>query len=164
MFFLAVSAFSFVSCSDDDDNDNYGENANGEFFEITINGNTRIFPLESTTVSSSFPYSFIQSEETYPVEFLLTYYSNLEKVANAKVGNYRFCPDGYPQNFDFDISYNLDDSYLFGRNGVHTITSIKNVGDEVLIEGTFSGTFSGNIPGVLEVDLPFSGRYRIVLY
>lgn len=154
MFMFAVSAFGLVSCSDDDDNG--GGSPGGEFFEITINGNIMTTTLGSTSVSRSSQYGFIQSGETYPVDFMLTYYSDLEKVASASTGNYRFCPDGNPRNLDFDISYELNGSYLFGENGVHTVTSINKVGAEILVEGNFSGTFEGR--------LPFSGKYRIVLY
>ena len=160
---FAVSAFGLTSCSDDDDNDNSGGYAGGEFFEITINENTITTVLESTTVSGSSQYCFIQSGETYPVDFMLTYYSDLEKVATASPGNYRFCPDGNPQNFDLDISYELNGSYLFGENGSHIVTSIKPFGAEVIIEGNFSGTFEGSL-SFIEGSLPFNGKYRIILY
>lgn len=162
LFLFAISAFSLLSCSDDDN----GGYASGEFFEITINGNTKTTALESTTVSRSSQYCFIQSGETYPVDFMLTYYSDLERVGNASTGNYRFCPDGNPQNLDLDISYELNGSYLFCEKGVHTVTLIKKIGDEVLIEGNFSGTFIllGNYGSTIAGRLPFSGKYRILLY
>ena len=156
MFLFAVFAFSLVSCSSDED-DNGGDSTGVEFFEITINGNTRTTVLESTTVSRVSQYSFIQSGETFPVDFMITYYSDLEKVANAATGNYRFCPDWDPQNLDLDISCEFNGSYFFGQNGRHTVTSIKKIGDEVVVEGNFSGTLG--IPA-----LPLSGKYRIVLY
>ena len=155
MFMLAVSAFGFVSCSEDDDNG--GGSNGGEFFEITIDGKTTTTILESTSVSSSEEFSFIQSGEVDGVDFMLTTYCNLDKLASSTIGEYRFCPSGKPQNLDFEVSvYDEDYEYTHGENGTYTVTSIKRSGEEAIIEGIFNGSL---IDG-----RTISGKYRIAAY
>ena len=154
MFMFAVSAFGFVSCSDDN---NGGGPTSGEFFEITIDGKTTTTILESTSVSSSGEFSFIQSGDVDGVDFMLTTYRNLDKLALSTTGEYRFCPLGEPKNLDFDIIvYNEDHDYVHGINGTHTVTSIKRSGEEVVVEGKFDG--------VLYDQRTISGKYRLAVY
>ena len=154
VFMFAVSAFGFVSCSDDN---NGGGSTSGDFFEITIDEKTTTTILESTSVSSSGEFSFIQSGDVDGVDFMLTTYRNLDKLASSSTGEYRFCPSDEPQNLDFEISvYNEDYDYTHGKNGTHTVTSIKRSGEEVIVEGKFDG--------VLRDNRAISGKYRLTVY
>ena len=153
MIAVAAMAFSFVSCSDGDGNG--GGMPGGEYFEITMGGKSQKMDIQGTTVSGNGTYSFIQSEDIYPWEFLLAYYSNLDEVANAETGDYRFCPNSGVQLFDFDLGCETDGYYLDCNSGSHTITSIERKGSGVIVEGRFSGLLGS---------LPISGRYRIELY
>ncbi|MBQ3188540.1 MAG: hypothetical protein IJB60_03790 [Bacteroidaceae bacterium] len=154
VFMFAVSAFGFVSCSDDN---NGGGSPSGEFLEITIDEKTTTTILESTSVSSSGEFSFIYSGDVDGVDFMLTTYRNLDKLASSSTGEYRFCPSDEPQNLDFDICvYNEDYDYTLCKNGTHTVTSIKRSGEEVIVEGKFDGVLSDN--------RAISGKYRLTVY
>ena len=155
MFMFAVSAFGFVSCSEDGDNSS--GSTGGDFFEITIDGKTTTTILESTFVSSSGEFSFIQSGDVDGVDFMLTTYRNLDKLASSSTGEYGFCSSGEPKNLDFDISvYNENYDYTYCKNGTHTVTSIKRSGEEVVVEGKFDG--------VLYDQRTISGKYRLAVY
>ena len=154
IFMLAVSAFGFVSCNEDG---NGGGSNGGEFFEITIDGQTTVTVLESTTISGLREFSFISSADVEGVDFMLTTYSNLEKLAASAIGEYRFCPSGEPQNLDFEVSvYDEDYEYTYCKNGTHTVTSIRRRGEEVIVEGEFNG--------VLRDGRAISGKYRQASY
>ena len=150
---LALVTLSSVSCSKDNSND--GGSA-GEFFEVTFDGVTRKVALEQVVISGNSEFNFVYSTEVENVDFTLTTYADLKELASAPVGKYRFCPAGEPQNFDFDITCLKDGFSLNGETGTHTVTSVKRRGEEVIVEGNFSG--------VLEAGFSVSGRYRIAVW
>lgn len=152
LLLLAVTLFSVSSCSDNDDNESVGE-----YLEVTVNNKTIKKIIGSTSVSGSTDFSFIQTTDTHPIDFMLCYYSNLSQVVKSTTGAYRLNTDDEPHNFDLDIYYVTEDyNYLSVENGHHTVTAIRRSGDGVVVEGCFGGT--------LENGKPINGNYRIVVY
>lgn len=151
MVMFAVLALGFASCSGEDGGDSVGE-----FFEVTFDGVTTKVALEKTWISSNREFNFVSSGEIEYVDFMLTTYADLKRLASAPVGEYRFCPWSEPQNFDFDITCFKDGISFDGETGTHTVTSVKRSGDKVVVEGNFSG--------VLETGFSVSGKYRIAVW
>ncbi len=156
---LTVFIYGFASCTEDEDSW-FGGGHRGEYLEVTVDGRTIRKVVEFTSVSASGGYSFVQTCDTYPIDLELAYHSNLRRVAKYSPGEYRF---GYVygvENFDLTIGYEYDDGYygkyLYSEEGKHVVTSIKDYGDEVYVEGYFRG--------FLNDGTPISGRYRIALY
>ena len=152
LFIFAISAFGIASCSEDKNSDS--GYTGGEFFEITIDGRTKTKKLNITSVLTCGEFKYIDSYDVEGVEFMLTTYSDLKELSSSPIGEYRFCPSGEPQNLDFEVSlYNEDYDYTTCKSGTHTVTSIKRSGQDVIVEGKFSGILSDN--------RTISGKYRL---
>lgn len=83
---------------------------------------------------------------------MLTAYSDLSWLISSPLGEYRSCPNGEPQNLDFEISVR-DYNCFFCKSGTHTVAAVKRSGNEVVVEGEFYG--------MLEDNRDISSRYRL---
>ena len=152
MLLLSVVVFGFTACSEDD-----SSGRSGEYLEVTVNGKTFKKVIECTGVSETSDYSCVYTCDTDPIDFMLWFTSDLNAVASASPGSYRLNSSDYPQCFDLDIEYITDDyDFIPVQRGTHNVTSIRKVGQGVMVEGKFSG--------VLENGAPISGKYRIWLW
>ena len=146
---LVLSLLGLASCSDDSET-----TSAGEFIEVELDGVSRVEVIEGSAISSSGEFSFLSSSVIDDVDIMLTVYSDLNRLASSSLGEYRFCPDGDPQNLDFEISVRDGDyNCIFCKSGTHTVTAVKRSGNEVVVEGKFHGT--------LEDDRSVRGKYRL---
>jgi hypothetical protein len=152
-FMTATVLLGSVSCSSDDEGSGGGESG---YFEITFRGVTKTYNLDVISQSGNGEFNFVTSAEIPDVDFMLTTYADLNQLVAAPVGEYRFCANTEPQNFDFDISCIVDGAYLHGTSGKHTVTSVKRRGAEVWIEGNFNGKVA--------TGWPVSGRYKVAVW
>ena len=149
---FVLSLFALASCSDDS-----GSVPAGEFIEVELDGVSRIAAIENSVISGSGEFCFLSSTDIDDVDFMLTMYSDLDRLALSPVGEYRFCPYDEPRNLDFEISVSGGNyNYVFCKSGTHTVTAVKRSGDAVVVEGKFQGT--------LEDDRCISGRYRLAVW
>ena len=149
---LVLSILGLASCSDDSET-----TSAGEFIEVELDGVSRVEVIEGSAISSSGEFSFLSSSVIDDVDIMLTVYSDLNRLASSSLGEYRFCPDGEPENLDFEISV-CDENFncISCNSGTHTVMAVKWSGDEVVIEGKFRGR--------LEDDRNISGRYRLAVW
>ena len=155
MFLFATAAFGLVACSS-----NSGEGYTGDdYFEITIDGETTTTILESIIISGNGEYNFIQSGEVEGVDFMLTTYSDLGKLASSDIDKvYRINPAGEPANLDLDITIHGEDrEHIDGQRSKHIVKSIERCGDEVVVEGEFECEYRQS-RGELY------GKYRITVW
>lgn len=153
-FFMATLVMlGSVSCSSDDEGSVARDSG---YFEITFRGVTNTYNLDVFSQSGNGEFNFVTSAEIPNVDFTLTTYADLSQLVAAPVGEYRFCANTEPQNFDFDISCIVEGAYLRGMSGKHTVTSVKRGGAEVWIEGNFNGK--------LITGWPVSGRYKVAVW
>jgi hypothetical protein len=152
LLLLVLSFLGFVSCSDDS-----GSVPAGEFIEVELDGVSRVAAIENSVISGSGEFCFLSSTDIDDVDFMLTMYSDLDRLALSPAGEYRFCPYDEPRNLDFEISVSGGNyNYVFCKRGTHTVTAVKRSGDAVVVEGKFQGT--------LEDDRGISGRYRMAVW
>ena len=152
LLLLVLSFLGFVSCSDDS-----GTAYAGEFIEVELDGVSRVAAIENSVISGSGEYCFLSSADIDNVDFMLTVYCDLDRLALSPVGEYRFCPYDEPRNLDFEISVSGGNyNYVFCKSGTHTVTAVKRSGDAVVVEGKFQGS--------LEDERGISGRYRLAVW
>lgn len=152
-FMTTLVLLGSVSCSSDDEGSGGGESG---YFEITFRGVTKTYNLDVISQSGNGEFNFVTSAEIPDVDFMLTTYADLNQLVAAPVGEYRFCANTEPQNFDFDISCIVDGAYLHGTSGKHIVTSVKRRGAEVWIEGNFNGKVA--------TGWPVSGKYKVAVW
>lgn len=160
---LVVLPFSITSCSDDD-----SDGGSSDYIEVTFNGKTyresipgfgytiqngtetdsegrRITITRGAADSFSDKYGFTFMPE-------IAHFSNKADLMAAKPGTYLHKDDFWGniwegdtpvENFTLVTELEIfeSDTYYELKNGQHQVTSIKEVGNNVQIEGTFNGTY-----------------------
>lgn len=157
MFVFAVSAFVFVSCSEDDTNNSY------DFVEVEIDGvtYTKFIDFHSNNGLDgelAIWYSYIELEPSKreSMDISLVHYDKMSDLAKCQAGSYRIDDTNDIKNFDISIDFIVGyDNYNVQKYN-HIVTLIQRNGDGVILEGRFSGK-------IKKLNKDISGRYRITL-
>ncbi len=180
---LAVMPFALASCSDDDENSDEGQS---DYLEITLNGKTYkeyipvfgyVFFEGSQTDSRGrlITLTFVSLDgfsDKYGFKILpgISHYTNKSQLLSASPGN-------YPHHGDFgnimqgpldcenftlitDLEITNSGEYYELVNGTHNVKSIKDVGDGVQVEGSFTGTYKCESSNR---QCEMKGKYRMTL-
>lgn len=182
---MCVAApFALVSCSDDDDEGGGTSAGSSDYLEVTLDGKTYMEDIPA------WGYVYLDGTETdsegnrvsivnvvidsfgdqYGFSFLpsIAYYSMKDKLMTAEPGAYlhknRFGNiwDGeyYCENFTMVSDVEIGTSYYELVSGTHQIRSVRSVGNEVQIEGTFDGVYKCDKS---QSQCEVQGKYRMTL-
>lgn len=158
MFMIIVSAFSLVSCSDDDGS----IGGSSDFLEVEIDGVTYSINAE-TYVYVPVDYGLVLqtctdeiNTRTGSITYELVHYDNMEMLSYAPAGIFDIKEKDYYQNFDLIVNIEAGHNVYQVETGVNAVTSVKRSGDCVVVEGEFAGC-------VGDIDMAISGRYRMTL-
>lgn len=153
---MMVAALGVTACGgDDDDIDNGGEKIDGDYVKVIFEGKTyqesmpfymQIDPVgKENGTPLTFTYDAIEHFERDGFSFMLglMHYSRKADLLSCSPGRYS-CKGGIYNgyvNFTLTTSLEIDyDEYDF-VSGTHQVTSIKEMGGRVQIEGNFTSFF-----------------------
>ena len=183
MLAMMVAALSFTACGGDDDNDdigNGGGDSSSSYIQVKIDGNTykesilewyyaQIDPLGTDNQGNKLThtydmYAHFEDTEGFLFMFGITHYRKKDNLLASSPGSYPFArsidDDDIYNNLAFTCLYELDGDEYNTVSGTHQVKSIKSVGSDVRVEGSFTAEcrYNGdtkNIQGSYSILIPF---------
>ena len=156
---MMVAALGFTACGGDDGDDKGGGNnepISGDFVKVTFQGNTyqesipiycQIDPVGwNGDTPLTYTYDAIPHFENYGFEFMfgIIHYSRKTDLLKSLPGSYD-CAGGIYLNYYSNLTFTglLEIDYIEYDfvSGTHEVTSVKEVGGRVQIEGNFTNIF-----------------------
>ena len=164
---LSTLAFTFASCSDDEDE------GGGDFIEVTIDGKTYrhhvVGIYAEVPVGDEMLMTYSTEDVFYDDGFEFFYgifhYENQNALLDCSTGSYGISDysiyESNARNLDFTASLELNagDAWWEAESGKHTVTSIKAVENGVQVEGNFDIIMYSDENGERRV----SGKYRMTV-
>lgn len=179
MLALMVAALSLTACgsSSDDEEDNGGGSDIG-YIQVKIDGKTykesiqywayaQIDPFGSDAQGNKLTHTYdmtahFEDTEGFLFMFGLSHFRNNSALLASNPGSYPFAKniddDAVYNNLAFSCLYELDGDEYNVVSGTHQVKSIKSIGSDIYVEGSFTAVFSlrGDTRNI-------SGSYRMLI-
>lgn len=159
---LAISTINFISCSNDEDITGNDYNSN-DFIEVEIDEIRYKKPIDFYSRNGldenlAIWYSNIEinSLKRESLDIMLVHYDRMSDFAKSQAGPCRIDNSDNNENFDITLDFNVGYANYVIQKYSHIVTLIKRSGNNVILEGTFSGK-------IKNLDKEISGQYRITL-
>ncbi len=161
-----------------DGNNENSDDSNNGYIQVKIDGKTykesilywayaQIDPLGNDAQGNKLTYTYdmtahFEDTEGFLFMFGLSHFRNKSALLESNPGSYPFAKDIYDDaaynNLAFTCLYELDGDEYNTVSGTHQVKSIKSIGSDVYVEGSFTAVFSlrGDTRNI-------SGSYRMLI-